>query len=84
MRLAYFTLMILALIINVTARVLHAKGASHLKAMERLISGKGKEDMRNYLISRGFLEDHAAKRKYTTVALHCKKGVEGKNSTNSS
>ena len=69
MRLAYLTVIILALIINVIARLSNAKGASHLKAMERLVSGGDEKDMRSYLILLGFLEDYAVKRKYSIVAL---------------
>lgn len=67
MHLAYITAIILTLITNLTARVSSVKSASQLKALERLISGDDKEDMRKCLILFDLLEDYAAKRKYSSI-----------------
>lgn len=69
MRFAYLTVMMLALVITVTARVLTAKRVSHLKALERLISGEYEKNIQHGPIVRDFLENHVAKRKYSTVPL---------------
>lgn len=69
MRLAYLIVIVLALFINLTARVSNAKGVSHLKVMKRLIIGGDEEDMRKYLILLGFLEDNTAKGKFSIDAL---------------
>ena len=69
MRFAYLTVIILALNITVTARVFNAKGASHLKARERFISGDDDVDVQNDLIVRDFLENYVAKRKYSAVSV---------------
>lgn len=68
MRFAYFAVIMLILIVNVTARSFNAKDVPHLKMMERLISGEDEMDLRNDLILRDFLQDHPGKRKYNKVA----------------
>lgn len=73
MRVAYFSILLYGLMINVTSPVSNAKGASRLKALERLISSEDEDNMRNYLILRDYLEDRAAKRKCGIVPPEYKK-----------